>query len=109
MGALIEAVRHLAAFLLQNYVEEGILVHTGAPWTSQIMELAIANGLHVLSFSPDTTSFIRGEMQQRVKDVFIIPLPSKDTVRIFRDKLKLYCILRPPKRIFNCASSLTYW
>ena len=46
LGGLTEGVTHLAADLIQAYVEEGIPAHTGAQWLLQELETAISKGPH---------------------------------------------------------------
>ena len=59
---LTEGVAHPVAFLLQSYVEEGILSHTGPPWYLHTLKTAISKGPHALTCTPDMTAFIQGEM-----------------------------------------------
>ena len=66
LGALSEAVRHPEAPLLQKYVDKVIPVHTGPASTQQALERAIAKGPHMTAFTPEMTTFIHGEMWQRV-------------------------------------------
>ena len=105
--ALSEAVRHLAASLLRNYVDEGIPVHIGPAWTQRALEQAITKGPHASACAPKMTAFIRGEIRQHVQNLFIILLPVTDAVRLFGDKLKLSGIVavpqkhRRPRLIFN--------
>ena len=42
-------------------------------------------------------AFVRGEMQQRIKDCFIILLPAADVIQIFGEKLKLSRIVAVPQ------------
>ena len=46
LGGFSEGLRHPDATLLQTYVEEGIMAHTGTPWSPQAMETAISKGPH---------------------------------------------------------------
>ena len=73
-------MRHPAADLLQTYVEEGIPDHTGPPCLFQALETAISKGPHASSLTPEMSSFIRGEMQRRIKDGFRILLPGADAI-----------------------------
>ena len=43
------------------------------------------------------TSFIRGELQRKIKDGFSILLPAADAMRQCGEKLKLYCIATVPQ------------
>ena len=74
---------HPAAAFLQSYIEEGIPVNTGLPWTRKAVGNTIKNGPHASAFTPEMLGFIRGEMQQRVQDGFSILLHATDTVRVF--------------------------
>ena len=55
-------------------------------------------------------AFVRGEMQQRIKDGFIILLPAADVIQIFGEKLKLSRIVavpqahRRPRLILNLSA-----
>ena len=49
-----------------------------------------------LSLHPEMTSFIRGEMQQRIKDGFSILLPAADAIQLFGERLKLSRIAAVP-------------
>ena len=80
LGALAEAVTHLAATLLQSYVEEGIPDNTGPTCLRMALDKAIRNGLHASEYAPDMVSFIWGELLRRVNDGFSILLSAKDAV-----------------------------
>ena len=97
VGALSEAVIHPAAALLQTYLETGIPVHTGPPWSRQALEHTIANRPHVWACSTDMIMFIHGEMQHRVQDGFSILLSAEDAVQRFREKLKIFHIAAVPQ------------
>ena len=43
------------------------------------------------------TVFIYREMQWRLQDDFSILLPVAEVVRMFGEKLKIYCIAAPPQ------------
>ena len=76
LGALSEAVTHPAATLLQSYVEEGIPVNTGPPWSRKALNEAIHNGPHASACAPDMVRFIRGELRRRIQDGFSILLSA---------------------------------
>ena len=46
LGNLPEAVEHPASALLNSYVEEGILVHTGLPRSRRTLDTSISKGPH---------------------------------------------------------------
>ena len=56
--------------LLRYFVEEVIPAHTGFPWYLQALDTAIYKGQYASACTPETTAFIGGEMQRRIKDVF---------------------------------------
>ena len=93
LRSLPEGVRHPSADLLQTYVDEGIPDHTGPPWQPLALDTAISKGPHDSSCTLEMTTFIRGEMQRRIKDGFsILPL-SADAILQFWERLKLSCIV----------------
>ena len=47
------------------------------------------------------TSFIRGEMQRRIKDGFSILLPAADAIRLFGEILELSHLLAVPRAHFR--------
>ena len=96
LGMLLEAVLRPKAALIQTYIEEGILVHTGLPWSIQALENAINNKTHESAGTQEMVGFIQGEIQKRVQDGFIILLPVEDAVQIFGENLKLSCITTLP-------------
>ena len=49
-----------------------------------------------MSCTPKMTSFIQGEMQQRIKYGFSIFLLAEDAIILFEKKLKLSCITEVP-------------
>ena len=97
LGLLPEAILHPAAPLIQEYVEKGILVHTGPAWPQKALDCAMAKGPHALAYTPEMTAFIRGELHQHVPDGFSILLPVADVVRLFGDNLKLSRITAVPQ------------
>ena len=97
MGGLPEGVRHPAAALLRTYVEEGIPSHMGPPWSPQALETAISKGPHTSACTPEMTSFIRGDMQQRIKYGFSILLLAADVVQVFGERLKMSRIAAVPQ------------
>ena len=97
MGALLQAFRNLLADLLQTYIEEGVLLYTGPPWSRQALECAINNGPHASTCSSEITPFIRREVQRRLQYGFSIFLTAADAIRMFRDKLKLSHIAAFPQ------------
>ena len=97
VSMLLDAVHHLAAALLQTYVEEGITVHTVPLWLIQALKNSITNSTYATACTLDMLEFIRGEMHQRVQYGFIILLPAADLVRTLRDKLKLSRIAMVPQ------------
>ena len=58
MRGLPQGVKHPAAALIKNYVEEGIPYQTGPLWSPQYLETAISKGPHNLACNPEMTSFI---------------------------------------------------
>ena len=54
------------------------------------------------------TAFIRGKMQQSIKDGFIILIPAADTIKLFREKLKLSCITAVPQAHFRLPPILIF-
>ena len=90
-------MKHPAADLLQTYVEEGILARTGAPWSPRDLDTDIFKGPHTSACTPEMTSFIRGEMQRRIKYGFSILLPAAGAIRLFGEKLKLSHIAAMPQ------------
>ena len=64
-------------------MEEGIPAHMGTPWSPQALETAIFKGPNTLACTLEMTSFMRGGMQRRIKDGFIILLPAADAIRLF--------------------------
>ena len=62
LEALPAAVTHPAATLLQSYVDEGIPVNTGPPWSRNSLDEAIHNGPHASVCALDIVSFIQGEL-----------------------------------------------
>ena len=110
LGVLIKGVKHPAEDLLPAYVEEGIPAHTGIPWLLQALETAISKGSHASYCTPEMTVFIRGKMQRRIKDGFIILLLVEDAIRLFGEKPKLSRIAvlpqahRRPRLILNLSS-----
>ena len=97
LGGLPEGVKHPAATLLHKFVEEGILAHTGPPWSPEALETAISKGPHASACTPEMTLFIRGELRQRIKDGFSILLLTADNMRLFGEKLKLSRIAAVPQ------------
>ena len=97
LGALPEAAIHLAAPLLQEYAEKGIPVHTDPDWPQRDLESVIVKSPHASACTPKMIAFIRGDLHQRVQDGFSILLPEVYTVRVFRETLKLYCIVAVPQ------------
>ena len=53
---------------------------------------AIKNGPHASACTLEMVWFIRGEMKRRVNDGFSILVPAAGKVRIFGERLKLFCI-----------------
>ena len=47
--------------------------------------------------TPDMMVFIHREMRQRVRDVIRILLQASDGVWLFRDKIKMSCIIAVPQ------------
>ena len=64
LGMLPAEVLHPGA-LLQSYIEEGIRVIIGPPWSREDMENAINNGPHASAYTPEMVGFIRGGGGQR--------------------------------------------
>ena len=62
LGYLTEGVTHPSADLICSYVEEGIPVHTGPPWSLQDLETAISKGGHSSACDLEMTAFVQGEM-----------------------------------------------
>ena len=90
-------MKHPDADLLWDYAEEGIPAHTGFPWSPKALETTISKGTHASACTPEMTAFIWGEIQQRIKDGFIILLPAAYTIRLFGDNLKLSRIAAVPQ------------
>ena len=78
MGGFPKRVKHPATALLKKYIEEGIPAQTGTPWSPEAWETAISKGPHASVCTPEMTSFIWGELQQRIKDGFSVLLPAAD-------------------------------
>ena len=93
---LSDAVRHLVAFLLKTYVEEGVLFHMGLTWFRQALERAITNGTRTYTCYSEMTAFIYTEMQWRSQDGFSILLPAEDVVQMFEVLFMIYCITAVP-------------
>ena len=72
--ALTEAVQHLSVPLEQKYVDKGIPICRGPPWTKRALERDIAKGTHTSTCTPEMTTFICREMRQCVQYEFIIIL-----------------------------------
>ena len=76
---LPKEVKHMSASLLHFYVEEGIPVHTGPPWSNQELETAISKWNHASACTPEIIRFIwRGGVQWRIQDGFSILLLAAD-------------------------------
>ena len=90
-------MKHPAADLLKTYVEEGILAHTGPPWSPEDLETAIFKGPHASACTLEMTSFIQGELRLRIKDGFSILLLAADAMRLFGERLKLFRIVAVPQ------------
>ena len=90
---LPEAVRHLAATILLEYIYEDIPVHTVLAWTQRALDRDIAKGPHVSECTTEMTALVRRVMRNRVRDGFSIVLPEADTVRFWGYNLNpiLYC------------------
>ena len=71
---------------------EGIPLHAVPAWLQKELNKAIARGPHVSACTPDMTSFILGDMEQKLWDGLRILLLDSYTVKLFRDKLNLSCI-----------------
>ena len=104
LGGLPEGVKHLAAALLQTYVEKGIPAHTGPPWSPQALETTISKGPHASACTPEMTSIVRGEIHWKTKEGFSILLLPADAIRLFGERLKLYCITAAPQE--HCCPRL---
>ena len=96
MGGLPKGVKHPVAALLQTYSEEGIPAHMWPPWSPQALETTISKGPHASACTPEMNSFIRGDIQRRVKDGFSILLLAADVIRLFGERLKLSRIMSVP-------------
>ena len=92
LGGLPEGLIHPSAALLNTYVEEGIPDHIGSPWSPQALGTTISKRPHASACTPEMTNFIRGEIQRRIKDGFIILLPAEDAIQLFGERLKVSCI-----------------
>ena len=97
LGSLSEGVMHPAAALIQSYVEEGITAHTGLPWSPQELEKDISRIPQASACTQEMTTFIRGDIQRRIKDGFIILFLAADTVWLFGEKLNLSHIAVVPQ------------
>ena len=68
------------------------------------METAVSKGTHAWACTPDMTTFIRGEMQRRIKDGFSILLPAADVIQLFGARLELSRIAAVPQA--HCSPRL---
>ena len=85
------------AYLLENYLAEGILVHSGPAWLQQVLDKSIAWYPHVSSFTHNMKVFIHGEIIQRVQDGFSVLILAADAVRVFGGKLNMSYITVVPQ------------
>ena len=81
-------MKHPDAALLHTYVEEGIPAHTKPPWSPEVLDIAISKVPYASACNPEMTSFIRGELRQRIKYGFSILLPVADSIQLFGERLK---------------------
>ena len=74
------AVTHLAATLLQSYVEEGIPVNTDPPWSIKTLDEAIHNDTTDREIAPESMQF--GKAFPRILQAIWEADPAEGPVRL---------------------------
>ena len=103
MGAIPEAVINTYVYLLYEYVAEDILLHVGLARSLQAPEDTTDWGPHASECTITITDLIRGEMAQKVRDGFRIPLPADDSVQAFKETMNLLRISAVPQEHFQSS------